>query len=353
MNIIGAPVQALDRTMDQKAQTGSASHEGPGNPGGVPEDHPLHVGHVGIQVGQPFANRFFLNTDLVVGIGCRFSDRHTGKLDVYRGNRKFVHIDIEPSQIGRVFEPDLGIVSDARLALELLLRRAKERGIARKPTEAVLRIPHERSAMRRKTDYDVFPIKPSRVYHEINRVFPEKTLFYTACGLAQIWSGQFQRISRARTYFPSGGAGTLGFDIPAAIGGRLARPDHVSVAVLGDGGFMFMVEELAMAVQYGIPIVAVIINNGCLSLIRQNQKYAYGYEYGVKLWYSDDGDMTDFVKLAESMGAKGERVTRPEEISAALARAIEADCPYVVDVICERETDCSMGSAINSVREFK
>ena len=132
--------------------------------GGIPDDHPLHVGHVGIQVGQPVANRFFLNTDMVLGIGCRFSDRHTGNLNVYRGKRKFIHIDIERSQIGRVFKPDLGVVADAKLALRALIERAKARGLSRRPTAAVRQIPVERERLKRRSDYTGCPIKPQAVY---------------------------------------------------------------------------------------------------------------------------------------------------------------------------------------------
>jgi len=322
--------------------------------GGMPEHHPLHVGHIGIQVGQPFGNKFFLGTDVVLGIGCRFTDRHTGDLKVYRGERKFIHIDIEPTQIGRVFEPDLGIVADAKLALEALIQRAKERGLKRQLTEAAARIPVDRPKMARKTDYNDYPIKAPRVYAELNKFFDENTLFYTGCGLVQIWSGQLQEINAPRRYLASGGAGTLGYEIPAAIGGKIACPDLKSVAVVGDGGFMFMGEELAMAAHYNVPVIVVIVNNGYLSLIRQNQKYAYGFEYGTKLWYDDSGEkMTDFVKLAEALGCKGERVYRAEDIAGALQRAVAANCPYVIDIIVERETDCSMGSSIAAVREFE
>ena len=156
------------------------------------------------------------------------------------------------------------------------------------------------------------PIKPQRVYQEMNEFFGADTIFTTGCGLTQIWSGQFQMTSRPRTYLASGGAGTLGYDLPAAIGAKIARPEAVAVAVMGDGGFGFMMEELAMACQYKVPVVVVIVNNGYLSLIRQNQRYAYEYEYGVDLTY--DGLGMDFVKLAEAFGAYGERVTKPDEI---------------------------------------
>jgi tartronate-semialdehyde synthase len=318
--------------------------------GGIPADHPLHVGHVGRQVGAPFGNQFFLGCDLVMGIGCRFNDRHTGSLDVYTAGRRFIHVNIEPSHIGRVIPTDLGIVADAGLALDALLAQARARSAPRPPSERVAAIPGDRARLARKTEFDSVPIKPQRVYHEMNVFFGPETLFTTGCGLTQIWSGQFQSVSRSRTYLASGGAGTLGFDLPAAIGAKIACPEATAVAVMGDGGFLFMVEELAMACQHNIPIVVVIVNNGYLSLIRQNQRYAYEYEYAVDLTY--DGLWVDFVKLAESFGAYGERVTEPGEIRAAFARAVESGRPAVVDIVVERETDGAMGASLDAIREF-
>jgi tartronate-semialdehyde synthase len=318
--------------------------------GGIAADHPLHVGHIGIQVGSPFGNKFFLESDLVLGIGCRFSDRHTGKLDVYTKGRRFIHINVEPSHIGRIVPTELGIVADAGLALRALLEEARAITGPVQPTERVQRIPQDRAAMARKTDYDQAPIKPQRVYQEMNEFFGAGAIFTTGCGLTQIWSGQFQSMSRPYTYLASGGAGTLGYDLPAAIGAKVARPDATVVAVMGDFGVGFMIEELAMACQHRVPIIVVVVNNGYLSLIRQNQRYAYEFEYAVDTTYEGLG--VDWVKLAESFGAYGERVTEPSEIKAAFARAVQSGRPAIVDIIVERETDCSMGAALDAVREF-
>ena len=318
--------------------------------GGIPADHPLHVGHIGTQVGSPFGNKFFLDSDVVLGIGCRFSDRHTGKIDVYTRGRKFIHINVEPSHIGRTVSTELGIVADAGLALNALVAEAKARTPRREQSARVKNIPHDRAQLARKTRYDETPIKPQRVYYEMNEYFGADTIYTTGCGLNQIWSGQFQQIAKPYTYLASGGAGTLGYDLPAAIGAKIAKPDATVVAVMGDGGFGFMMEELAMACQHKIPIIVVIVNNGYLSLIRQNQRYAYEYEYAVNLHY--DGGGIDFVKLAESFGAYGERVTKPNDIRSAFERAVKCGKPAVLDIIVERETDCSMGGSLDAVREF-
>jgi tartronate-semialdehyde synthase len=320
--------------------------------GGLPFDHPLNAGHAGIQVGQPIGNRYFLESDLVIGVGCRFADRHTGKGETYVGRRKFIHIDIEPSQIGRVVPTELGIVADARLALIALLEEVRRRGYRREPSDRISCLPALRAELARNTDFDAVPIRPHRAFQEINRFFPPNTIFTTGCGITQIWSGQLQNIERPRRYLPSGGAGTLGYELPAAIGAKIACPDDPAVVVVGDAGLLFMSEELAMAGQHKIPILIIVINNGYLGLIRQNQKYAYGYEHAVGLWYCNDGIYPDNVKLVEAFGGRGERVTDAKDLADAFARGLESKVPYLIDVIVEREADCSMGGSIDAVREF-
>lgn len=319
--------------------------------GGIPANHILNAGHMGIQVGAPLGNKIFMDSDLVLGIGCRFTDRHTGDVKIYIKDRKFIHIDIEPKQIGKIFKPEIGIVSDAKLAIVALLEEVKSRGVGIKPPERVKELPALKEKMKRKTYYENKPIKPQRVYNELNSFFDDNTIFTTGCGLNQIWSGQFQEVNKPRMYLPSGGAGTLGYDIPAAIGAWIAKPDNKVVAVMGDFGFTFMVEELAVAAQYNVPIIVVIINNAYLSLIRQNQKYAYGYEYEVKV--DANYKILDYVKVAEGFGCKAERVSDPKDIQGALRKAVKSGMPYVIDIIVEEETDGSMGGAINSIKEFE
>lgn len=324
--------------------------------GGLPHEHPLNAGHAGIQVGQPIGNKTFLESDLVIGVGCRFTDRHTGKLNVYKGDRKFIHIDIEPQQIGLVIKADVGVVSDARSALVALLDEAKKRGFHPEPSERVKQLPATRATLHRPMDLNETPIRPHRVFHELNKFFPENTIFTAGCGITQIWSGQLQDIELPRRYIPSGGAGTLGYELPAAIGAKVACPDDPCVVVVGDAGLLFMVEELAMAGQHDLPVIVVVINNGYLGLIRQNQKYAYGYEHGVSLWYAKDGNKDqiypDNVKLIEAFGGKGERIFNPGDLAAAFDRASKSSVSYLIDVIVSREADCSMGAAIDAVREF-
>lgn len=317
--------------------------------GGIPEEHPLNAGHAGIQVGQPIGNAYFLDSDLVVGIGCRFTDRHTGDITVYRGNRKFIHVNIEKSEINKIFPADLGIVSDAGVAIRGLLELATADGWRCENSRAA-ELSQKREHLARKTDYDTTPIHPHRVFGDMNRAFADDTIFTTGCGITQIWSGQLQKAVAPRRYLPSGGSGTLGYDIPAAFGAMVANPGKRAVAVMGDFGFTFHVQELATCAKYEQPVVVMIINNSYLGLIRQNQKYAYGYEYAVEMEVNHT--IVDYVKVAEGLGCAGERVFKPEDIIPAIERASKSKVPYVVDVIVEEGADCSMGNSVDKVREF-
>jgi tartronate-semialdehyde synthase len=154
--------------------------------GGIPNNHPLYAGQVGTICNTPFGNKIFLDSDLVLGIGCRFSDRHTGPLDVYTKGRKFIHIDIEPTQIGRIIPTDIGIVSDAKLALQAMLKTAKTVTPKRTPEDRINSIPKLRDQYQRRLDFDQIPIKPQRVFKEINEFFDEDTVFVTCIALPQI-----------------------------------------------------------------------------------------------------------------------------------------------------------------------
>ncbi len=353
---------------------------------GIPWNHPLMAGHVGIQCSTRSGNKVFLDSTVVFAVGARFNDRHTGNISVYKGDRKFIHADVDPGQLGKNIMPDLGICADAKLTLEALLKEIKRRNIKARPTK--LKIPQIRGELERKTNYDDIPIKPQRVFKEINEFFGEDTVFVTCIGLNQIWSGQLQKISKPRHYLDCGGAGPLGWDLPASIGTKVARPDKQVVMVVGDFGFQFCMEELPTAVMYNIPFVCIVLNNGYLGLIRQAEKYLYDMNYQVQIWYDsiraresveltrmaaagngaragvmDSGEARlatenqgrgfDFVKFAEACGTMGERVANPNELKAAFMRGVESGVPYIIDIILERDTDCSMGVSIDAIREFE
>ncbi|MCP1225959.1 thiamine pyrophosphate-dependent enzyme [Sebaldella sp. S0638] len=318
--------------------------------GGIPENHPLNAGHAGIQVGQPIGNKVLLDSDLILGVGCRFTDRHTGDIKVYKGNRKFIHINIEKNEIDKIIKADLGIVSDAKYAVKALLKEAETERNTESSDKRIKELQILKKELERKTDYKCVPIKPQRVFKELNDYFDDEIMYTTGCGITQIWSGQLQKINKPRKYLASGGAGTLGYDIPTAFGAMIADKGRKAVAVMGDFGFTFHAQELAVAAKYKVPLIVVLVNNAYLGLIRQNQKYAYGYEYGVEM--KENHTMMDYIKVAEGLACAGERVFEPDKIKEALDRAYKSEVPYIIDIVVEEGADCSMGVAIDAIREF-
>jgi tartronate-semialdehyde synthase len=326
--------------------------------GAISEDHPLYAGVVGIQTSQRYANALFLESDLILAVGARFADRHTGDLDVYRGDRAFIQVDIEPYQIGRVFPPDLGIVSDAGNALDAMLEVARDMTPERAESAWTERVTELRSTLLRKTDFDNVPVKPQRVYQEVNEVFDEDTVFLTAIGLYQIFSGQFQKTYKPRHYICCGQAGPLGWEVPACIGAKLGAPEKLIVGIVGDYSFQFLMEEVAVAAQYRVPFVLVMLNNTYMGLIRQAEKYGYDENYAVDLSF-DNGETVgiDHVGVMEAMGALGRRVTEPGDIADTLRWAVDASeehrLPVLVEIMTERDTDAAMGVAIDAINEYE
>jgi tartronate-semialdehyde synthase len=326
--------------------------------GSLDDDHPLNVGMTGIQTSQRYANASFLESDLVLAVGARFGDRHTGTLDVYRGDRTFIHVDIEPTQIGRVFGPDLGVVSDAKLFLQAILTLAKQRKLGRSPGAWVTRVQELKATLTRREDFDTEPIKAPRVYKEINEIFGPETYFVTAIGLYQIWGGQHQKVHLPRRYHVCGQAGPLGWEIPAAIGVKKALkktdPNAEVVGIVGDYSFQFLVEELAVAAQYNVPAVLIMLNNEYLGLIRQAE---IGYEMNFEVDIHYDTYGTDNVKIMEAYGCAGRRVLKPEEIRDTIEwarkEAVATSRPVLVEIMIEREANTPHGVSIDAVKEFE
>ncbi|MBB5424533.1 tartronate-semialdehyde synthase [Paraburkholderia atlantica] len=333
--------------------------------GAIADDHPLMAGMVGLQTSHRYGNATMLASDFVLGIGNRWANRHTGSVDVYTKGRKFVHVDIEPTQIGRVFGPDLGIVSDAKAALELFVEVAGEWKAAGKLKDRsawVADCQQRKRTMLRKTHFDNVPMKPQRVYEEMNQVFGRDTCYVSTIGLSQIAAAQFLHVYKARNWINCGQAGPLGWTIPAALGVRAADPQRPIVALSGDYDFQFMIEELAAGAQFKLPYVHVVVNNSYLGLIRQAQR-AFEMDYCVQLGFENinspetNGYGVDHVAVAEGLGCKAIRVFKPEELKPALQKAqsmlAEFNVPVIVEVILERVTNISMGTEIDAINEFE
>ena len=349
--------------------------------GAIPDDHPLMAGMAGLQTAHRYGNATLLDSDFVLGIGNRWANRWTGGLDVFRAGRTFVHVDIEPTQIGRVFAPDYGIVSDAKAALKLFVAAATER-------KAALALPdygvwvkdcqQRKATMHRRTNFADVPIKPQRVYQEMNTSFGRDTVYVSTIGLSQIAGGQFLHVYGPRRWINAGQAGPLGWTLPAALGVRAALPDTEVVALSGDYDFQFMIEELAVGAQFHLPYIHVLVNNAYLGLIRQSQR-GFAMDYEVSLAFDNvnspqvassvGGDRggrpprdsraygVDHVQVAEGLGCKAIRVFEPDLLGEAFDRArllmAEFRVPVVVEVILERVTNISMGTELDDITEFE
>jgi tartronate-semialdehyde synthase len=333
--------------------------------GAISDDHPLMAGMVGLQTSHRYGNATFLESDFVLGIGNRWANRHTGGLDTYRRGRTFVHVDIEPTQIGRVFPPDYGIVSDAGAALRMFVEVARERKAGgRLPdwSEWVSQCDRRKRTLQRRTHFDNVPVKPQRVYEEMNRAFSRNARYVSTIGLSQIAGAQFLHIYEPRHWINCGQAGPLGWTIPAALGVVAADPDTPVVALSGDYDFQFMIEELAVGAQFNLPYVHIVVNNSYLGLIRQSQR-GFDMDYAVQLSFDNtnapelSGYGVDHVKVAEGLGCKGLRVYEPAEMVEAFETAqklmAEHRLPVVVEIILERVTNISMGTELDNITEFE
>jgi tartronate-semialdehyde synthase len=338
--------------------------------GSIADDHPLMAGMVGLQTSHRYGNASFLESDFVFGIGNRWANRHTGSIDVYTQGRKFVHVDIEPTQIGRVFGPDFGVVSDAGAALSLFIEAAHElkaEGKLIDRSEWAAQCLHRKNNMLRKSHFDAVPLKPQRVYEEMNDALDRDTCYVTTIGLSQIAGAQFLHVYNPRNWINCGQAGPLGWTLPAALGVRAADPKKKIVALSGDYDFQFMIEELAVGAQHKLPYLHVVVNNSYLGLIRQAQR-GFQMDFEVSLAFeninvsADDGGAVpgygvDHVAVAEGLGCKAIRVKTPNEFKDAFARAQalmeEHQVPVVLEFILERVTNIAMGTELNNVNEFE
>ena len=334
--------------------------------GTIPDDHPLMAGMVGLQTSHRYGNATMLESDFVLGIGNRWANRHTGSVDAYTEGRTFVHVDIEPTQIGRVFAPDYGITSDAGAALEqfvLVARERAEAGRLRDRSAWAQSCRDRKATLQRRTHFDNVPLKPQRVYEEMNRAFGPDTRYVSTIGLSQIQAAQMLHVYRPRHWINAAQAGPLGWTVPAALGVCTADPEATVVALSGDYDFQFMLEELAVGAQFNIPYVHVLVNNAYLGLIRQAQRN-FDMDYCVQLSFENvnapeeiGGYGVDHVRVAEGLGCKALRVTEPDDILPALEEAkklmAQYRVPVVVEMILERVTNVSMGTELDNVKEFE
>ncbi|MEW6046704.1 MAG: biosynthetic-type acetolactate synthase large subunit [Bacillota bacterium] len=309
--------------------------------GAVPGDHPLFLGMPGMH-GAYAANMALSETDCLVAVGARFDDRVTGKVSEFAPDAAIIHIDIDAAELGKVKTPHVSLATDARTGLEALLAAFDVRAGAEKdgPTFARRREWLERvDAWKREHPYrydrDLAgrELLPQAVIEEIHHATGGEALVVTGVGQHQMWAAMFYRYRRPRQFLTSGGLGTMGYGLPAAIGAKLALPEAQVVCIDGDGSFQMNVQELATLAEHRLPVKVFIINNRCHGMVRQWQHLFYRRRFSASVFRHQP----DFVKVAEAYGVRGMRVDRPGELAATVREALAHPGPVVVDCVVRQE----------------
>jgi acetolactate synthase-1/2/3 large subunit len=308
--------------------------------GAFPDDHPLCLGMPGMH-GNYTAVTALQRADLLIALGSRFDDRVTGKVSAFAPGAKVIHVDIDPAELGKVRQPDVPIVGDCRLVIEDLVKETTARldaGGAEgregrraelEPWLAQIRQWQERYPLAYDRDPPDGVLKPQFVVESLRDSTPDDTIVVAGVGQHQMWTSQYWRFNHPYTWVNSGGLGTMGFAVPAALGAKVGRPDRMVWAVDGDGCFQMTAQELVTASSERIPIKVAILNNAYLGMVRQWQEMFYDERYS-EVYLSPD--LPDYVKWAEAMGCVGLRVESPEEVGPAIDKANEIDDrPVVVD----------------------
>jgi acetolactate synthase-1/2/3 large subunit len=306
--------------------------------GGFQSGHQLSLGMLGMH-GTYAANMAVAESDLLIAIGVRFDDRVTGKLATFAPHASIIHVDIDPANIGKNVAPTLSIAADAQEVLEQFLSYTKQIKAAELKKSVAAReawwdkIRAWQLSQPLRFSGSQSQIKPQSVIRELHKLTKGEAIITTDVGQHQMWVAQFYPFTRTRQLITSGGLGTMGFGLPAAVGAQLASPDRLVVAVVGDGGFQMTNQELATAVQYNLPVKILIMNNGYLGMVRQWQEMFYARTYSEV----DISVAPDFVKLAEAYGAAGFRATKPDELHDVLSAALNHKGVAVIDIVVSKE----------------
>lgn len=313
--------------------------------GAFPMDHPLFVGMPGMH-GAKYANFSIQDSDLIIAVGARFDDRVTGRLADFASGAKIIHIDIDPAEISKIVAVDIPIVGDAKSVLSDLISVMAGKIVSGKTTDWIKRVNKWKKEYPLTYNKKAGSIKPQFVIETMCELAPD-AIVATEVGQHQMWTAQYFKFKKPRKLITSGGLGTMGYGLPAALGAKVGCPDQIVFDVAGDGSFQMNSKELATMMQNDIPVIAVILNNGYLGMVRQWQELFYDRKYS----HTDIVDSVDFVKLAEAYGALGLRVEKKSEVKEALQTAIKAGVPTVIDVRIDRGENVfpmvPAGAAIN------
>ncbi|HEY2331236.1 MAG TPA: thiamine pyrophosphate-dependent enzyme, partial [Acidimicrobiales bacterium] len=302
--------------------------------GAFPDDHPQCLGMPGMH-GNYTAVTAMQRSDLLIALGARFDDRVTGKLDGFAPDAKIIHADIDPAEIGKVRNPDVAIVGDCRLVIEELVRAVRDLTAAGAVTPDRSHWKAAISGWREKYPLAYEPweegdaLKPQQVIETLHASSPDGTILASGVGQHQMWASQYWKFNHPYTWVNSGGLGTMGFAVPAAIGAKVGRPDKTVWAVDGDGCFQMTAQELTTASMERIPVKIAILNNAYLGMVRQWQEMFYDERYS-EVYLSPD--TPDYVKWAEAMGCVAFRAEHPDEVQVVIDKANEVDDrPVVVE----------------------
>ncbi|MEQ6000544.1 acetolactate synthase large subunit [Bacillus amyloliquefaciens] len=293
--------------------------------GGFPADHPLFLGMAGMH-GTYTANMALYHCDLLISIGARFDDRVTGNLQHFAKSAKVAHIDIDPAEIGKIIETQIPVVGDSKIVLQELLKQNGKQGQTEEWKQQLSEWKEEYPLW--YTDNREEGLKPQKLIEYIHQFTNGEAIVATDVGQHQMWAAQFYPFRKADKWVTSGGLGTMGFGLPAAIGAQLADRNATVVAILGDGGFQMTLQELDVIRQLNLPVKVVILNNECLGMVRQWQEIFYEERYSESKFSAQP----DFVKLSEAYGIKGVRISSEEEAEEELKKALSSKEPAVIDV---------------------
>ena len=293
--------------------------------------NPLNLGPVGMH-GSKYANMAVTECDLLIAVGARFSDRVTGKVDEFAPHAKIIHIDIDPAEIGKIIDPAVPIVGDAKVVLGAINERLDKTGAKPNDDAWVKSVNEWRDRWPLYTDdFKDYPdaIAPEVVLaHLSDKLDPEASIVTTEVGQHQMWAHQNIHREHARTFLSSGGLGTMGFGFPAAIGAKVGCPEDEVVCVAGDGSFQMNSQEMATAAINGVGVKVLIMDNRALGMVHQWQRLFYNERYS----FTELAPNPDFVKLADAYGWEAARITKPEEVDKALDKMLAAKGPYLLDV---------------------
>src|SRR5580693_8750934 len=322
--------------------------------GALPAEHRNFVSMPGMH-GSYAANMGMSNADLLIALGVRFDDRVTGRLAAFAPHAKVIHVDIDPAEIGKNRVADLPIVGDVKRVLQKLNKAVRELAPAHQKRNAASRTAWWGQIRDWQAQHPLTPetstteIKPQHVMREIDRLSGGRAIVASDVGQHQMWAAQFIRFNEPRLWLNSGGLGSMGFGLPAAIGAQFARPDKLVFAICGDGGFQMSIPELATVVNQGLPIKIVVMNNGYLGMIRQWQELFYNN----RLSQAELTSFPDVEKLAGAYGFKGRTIDKPWELASALEEAVREPGPYLLNVkVSQTENVYPMvpaGAAINEM----